>query len=79
MKMNAGPQYFLFTALRSIIVFQQEWMMVLASALGIGKILFHVDGPGRLALSSNGCLWPFCLFFKFLRFQNSFQSLPPGQ
>jgi hypothetical protein len=36
------PQYFLVSTLRSVIVFQQEWMVVFASAaLGIKKGFFH--------------------------------------
>jgi hypothetical protein len=31
------PKYFLFSALRSVIVFQKPWIMVSASALGIEK------------------------------------------
>jgi hypothetical protein len=39
--MYVVPQHFLFSTPRSVIVFQQEWMVVFASALGIRKGIFH--------------------------------------
>jgi hypothetical protein len=59
-KMYVVPQYLLFSTLRSVIVFHQEWMMACFSLLDIWKIFFHVD-------------WVPILVFNFnLRFHNSF-------
>jgi hypothetical protein len=40
--MYVVPQYFLFSTMMSVIGFPQQWIMVSASALSIGKRLFHV-------------------------------------
>jgi hypothetical protein len=50
-KMYVVPQYFLLSAMRSVIVFQQQLIMVSASAIGIGTTLSHVGGAWRIDLS----------------------------
>jgi hypothetical protein len=42
--MYVVPQYFIFSAPRSIIVFQQQWMIVTTFALPIGTRSSHVGG-----------------------------------
>jgi hypothetical protein len=44
--MYVVPQYYIFSTPGSAIVFQQEWMAVFASALGIKKGLFHEQECG---------------------------------
>jgi hypothetical protein len=46
--MYVVPQSFLFSAMRSIIGFQQQWMMILTSELGIGTRLFQLVELGAL-------------------------------
>jgi hypothetical protein len=68
------PQYFVSFALRSAIVFKQEWTMVPSSALDTLKILFHVGGTWKLT----GVLITIYVLFKFMMSEDKLSS-PTGQ
>jgi hypothetical protein len=51
--MYVVPQYFLSSAMRSVIVLQQQWIIVSAvpaSALDTGTKLLHIDGAWSFEL-----------------------------
>jgi hypothetical protein len=55
-KMYVVPQHFLNTGPRSIIVFQQEWMMISASEIHMGTSLLHLCPASTLHSSINSYL-----------------------
>jgi hypothetical protein len=55
--MYVAPQYFLFSAMKSVMVFKQQWIMASASELGIETIFLHVGGG-----------WIFVMFLKIKDF-----------
>jgi hypothetical protein len=71
------PQYFLLSIMRSVIVFQQQWMMVSASELVIGTRFVNVGRPWSFDSSISCYLCPICLIFEKVKISEYFLVLTP--